>query len=171
MGEELETLEGFERWPGYTLQSWSERFAELDRQYTAKMKQLTTALMTIAANQRTPAAPLKAGDLEERAREVLADTCPTGTMWAAIDGQTFVSHENALAAMLAFAAEQAPPPASDASGVEVLRKKVASILPVGDPKAPSDRVIPIYVRMDELRDLRALAGFPSHQQEGEVGRG
>lgn len=27
--------EVLERWPGYTEQSWSERFAELDRQYTA----------------------------------------------------------------------------------------------------------------------------------------
>ena len=27
-----------ERWPGYTEQSWSERFAELDRRYTQVME-------------------------------------------------------------------------------------------------------------------------------------
>lgn len=29
-----------ERWPGYTEQSWSERFAELDRRHTAMMKDI-----------------------------------------------------------------------------------------------------------------------------------
>lgn len=38
-----------------------------------------------------------------------------------------------------------------------LAAALAKILPVGDDRAPGDRVIPIYVRMDELRALRCLA--------------
>jgi len=38
-----------------------------------------------------------------------------------------------------------------------LAHAVTNILPVGDDRAPDDRIIPIYVRMDELRALRGLA--------------
>ncbi|WP_156359626.1 MazG-like family protein [Sphingomonas sp. Leaf28] len=38
-----------------------------------------------------------------------------------------------------------------------LAQAVTNILPIGDSRAPGDRVIPIYVRMDELRALRELA--------------
>lgn len=49
---------------------------------------------------------------------------------------------------------------SDAQAREVaLAHAVASILPVGDDRAPGDRVIPIYVRMDELRAIRELAAL------------
>ena len=55
----------------------------------------------------------------------------------------------------------------DARGmVEGLAKSVANILPVGDDRAPGDRVIPIYVRMDELRALRALTAATLARKEG-----
>lgn len=55
---------------------------------------------------------------------------------------------------------------SDAQTREaVLAHAVANILPIGDNRAPGDRVIPIYVRMDELRALHALATSRS-QHEG-----
>lgn len=41
----------------------------------------------------------------------------------------------------------------------ILGHAVANILPIGDDRAPGDRVIPIYVRMDELRVLRELAAL------------
>ena len=46
-----------------------------------------------------------------------------------------------------------------------LAQAVTNILPIGDNRAPGDRVIPIYVRMDELRALHALATSRS-QHEG-----
>ena len=49
---------------------------------------------------------------------------------------------------------------SDAHAREAaLAHAVTNILPVGDDRAPDDRVIPIYVRMDELRGLRRLAAL------------
>lgn len=41
-----------------------------------------------------------------------------------------------------------------------LREAVRSLLPIGNDKLPGDRVVPIYVRMDELRALHALAAHP-----------
>ena len=41
--------------------------------------------------------------------------------------------------------------------LDVLRAAVKNLLPIGNASAPGDRVFPIYVRMDELRALHALA--------------
>lgn len=40
-----------------------------------------------------------------------------------------------------------------------LAHAVTNILPIGDERAPGDKVIPIYVRMDELRAIRELAAL------------
>ena len=41
--------------------------------------------------------------------------------------------------------------------LQVLRISVKNLLPIGNDRLPDERVIPIYVRMDELRALHALA--------------
>ncbi len=48
-------------------------------------------------------------------------------------------------------------PTPPAGADEVLRMAVAKLLPIGNDSLPGDRVIPIYVRMDELRALHALS--------------
>jgi hypothetical protein len=58
--------------------------------------------------------------------------------------------------------------AGDDEGVaalQVLRAAVKNLLPIGNDQLPGDRVIPIYVRMDELRALHSLATSRS-QHEG-----
>lgn len=49
---------------------------------------------------------------------------------------------------------------------EALRQAVANVLPIGNDRLPGDKVIPFYIRMDELRALRALATEP-HQHGGK----
>lgn len=41
--------------------------------------------------------------------------------------------------------------------LDAFRAAVKNLLPIGNASAPGDRVFPIYVRMDELRALHALA--------------
>ena len=53
----------------------------------------------------------------------------------------------------ALAATPTPPAVSD----EALRMAVAKLLPIGNDSLPGDRVIAIYVRMDELRALHDLS--------------
>ena len=50
-----------------------------------------------------------------------------------------------------------------------LAQAVTNILPIGDNRAPCDRVIPIYVRMDELRALHALATSRSQHEGADNG--
>lgn len=54
-----------------------------------------------------------------------------------------------------FGLDATPTPPAGAD--EVLRMAVAKLLPIGNDSLPGDRVIPIYVRMDELRALHALS--------------
>jgi hypothetical protein len=56
-------------------------------------------------------------------------------------------------------AEHPASPAAAETREAALALAVANILPIGDDRAPGDRVIPIYVRMDELRALRELAAI------------
>lgn len=44
-----------------------------------------------------------------------------------------------------------------ASALAELQIAVTKVLPVGDDRAPGGKVISFYIRMDELRHLRALA--------------
>ncbi|WP_010218877.1 hypothetical protein [Sphingomonas sp. PAMC 26621] len=48
---------------------------------------------------------------------------------------------------------------------EQLAAAVAKILPIGNPRLPGDRVVPIYVRMDELRALWALSALDKVQPQ------
>ena len=41
-----------ERWPGYTEQSWQERFAELDRRYCESNRRLEAAIGMIAEGEK-----------------------------------------------------------------------------------------------------------------------
>lgn len=50
----------------------------------------------------------------------------------------------------------------------VLRSAVAKILPIGNASLPDDRVIAIYVRMDELRAIHALAAAPPDPVDTET---
>jgi hypothetical protein len=62
-------------------------------------------------------------------------------------------------------------PANEADQeLRVLRAAVKNLLPISNDQLPGDRVIPIYVRMDELRALHALAA-PSSTHRGQAGEG
>lgn len=50
-------------------------------------------------------------------------------------------------------------------GAEALRAALAKVLPSGDDRAPGDRIIPFYIRMDELRALRDLVSFAAPPAE------
>ncbi|UIJ43745.1 hypothetical protein LZK98_11650 [Sphingomonas cannabina] len=52
------------------------------------------------------------------------------------------------------APQQAPSPDAE---IAALREALSKVLPIGDSEAPGDKVIAFYIRMDELRSLRALA--------------
>lgn len=61
------------------------------------------------------------------------------------------------AAIVAVEVSGVIPTSIVSDGLDALRSAVKNLLPIGNGQLPGNRVIPIYVRMDELRALHALA--------------
>ena len=57
-------LVGLERWPGYERQSWAERFAELDRQTSARCNTLQNAIIAMSAQHAARIEALEAEKAE-----------------------------------------------------------------------------------------------------------
>jgi hypothetical protein len=113
-------LTSFERWPGYNEQSWSERFAELDRRYGQQAQHIFTALARPT--------PRPEGDAVERvARAIATYDYADGQEepWQPFTGQA----RAAIAAMPIR--EEATRPTSAAMGGEAERLLADAIVLIG----------------------------------------
>ena len=104
----------------------------------AATQPVTLLEKTVRIGQALPAA--------ESVDVVLAKLFPE---WE-VDQRQHIAFDCAVAAL---SATPTPLGMSD----EVFRRAVANLLPIGNDRLPGNRVIPIYVRMDQLRALRELS--------------
>ena len=104
------------------------------------------------ANWNTRPTPTSAGDVREAIARIIAEKA-AGEDFDAF-GPYWIETPFAEAADAILALTSTPTPDQSA-----LREAVKKLLPIGNDNLPGDRVVPIYVRMDELRALHALVAL------------